>query len=487
VKRRKALKHLGFGISAGLALPAWLSACKDDETGPEISYDGVVGIVGAGAAGLYAADILDAKGIKVVLFEASGRAGGRVRSLRSFDTPSDALLFDPETPLSSDFPTELGADRIQGTDSLLTKLVNQQNVSTVDLSTATGDVYFLDGNLADNTIAQADSDFVAAKNFLDNLASYSGGNVSAEQAIQSAGINPRVFAILNSWIGNKWGTSNSRLGIKALAEGLALLERNKNELILSDNPMQDVLLSRFTRAVQKVELNTVVKSINYGAEKISVSGTKGAEPFSVEVDKLIVTVPLSILKSGAIAFNPALPSAKSTAISRMGMDSSIRVFLDFKQNFWGNSTRYIHGGAKAPEYFNTGFGRSQFSKTLSVTINGPRAEELSPLGKDMIPVLLGELDTVYDGMATENVRRDQNDNIISVIQDWSKEPYILGAASYVIPGGTNEDRTNLATAISERLFFAGEATDDKGEAGTVNGALLSGERAAQEVIDAIIG
>jgi monoamine oxidase len=35
------------------------------------------------------------------------------------------------------------------------------------------------------------------------------------------------------------------------------------------------------------------------------------------------------------------------------------------------------------------------------------------------------------------------------------------------------------------LFFAGEATNDTGEAGTVNGALLSAERAALEVIQTI--
>jgi len=35
--------------------------------------------------------------------------------------------------------------------------------------------------------------------------------------------------------------------------------------------------------------------------------------------------------------------------------------------------------------------------------------------------------------------------------------------------------------VDDTLFFAGEATDDEGEAATVSGAIASGLRAAREV------
>ena len=491
MKRRIALKQIGLGVSAGVVLPGWLTACsKEEDPNPSIPYDGDVVIIGAGAAGLYAADILQAKGIKVTILEASPRVGGRVRTLKLSDKPSSSLLFTSPSPLSSDFPSELGAEQIIGSDSIWNKIIEQLKLSTVDLEANAADNYFLDNAFVENAVAQADSDFIAAKNFLENLPSYSGSNVSVQQAIQAAGINARVHAILNSWIGNKYGTSNGVLGIKPLAEGLSQLARNKKKLLLTDNPMQDALLSKFSAVVSGVQVNKVVKSIDYTGSKVIISGNTmlsagGVEPFSLEANKVIVTVPVSILKSGDITFNPALPSNKTTALSNVEMDSSLRVLLDFKANFWGLSSGFLYGGAASPEYLNAGIGRSESSKTLSITVNGAKAAEFSALGKDVIPVLLSEMDSVFAGKASLNVRKDLNDNIISVIQDWSKEKYIQGGVSYLKPQGSNQDRATLATSVNSKIFFAGEATDSQGESGTINGALLSGERAANEIINSI--
>jgi monoamine oxidase len=108
------------------------------------------------------------------------------------------------------------------------------------------------------------------------------------------------------------------------------------------------------------------------------------------------------------------------------------------------------------------------------------------LGIDVIPALLEELDEIYDGQASANVRTDATDSqYIATIQDWSKEPYIKGSRSYLKTGGTNADREALAAPVSKLLYFAGEATDFSGDAGTINGALLSAERVAQEVLESV--
>ena len=55
------------------------------------------------------------------------------------------------------------------------------------------------------------------------------------------------------------------------------------------------------------------------------------------------------------------------------------------------------------------------------------------------------------------MRRDSEDNIISVIQDWSKEPFIRGGRSYSKPGATNADRGSLGLPVNDILFFAGHS------------------------------
>lgn len=493
MKRRKAIQQIGAGLSAGILLPGWLSSCKSDDPNPEVDYDGDVAVIGAGASGLYLADILLSKGIRVQVFEASNRAGGRIRNLRQFDQPTAALQFDPENLPNSDFPTELGAEKVIGSDSVWGTIISQINVPTVAFGTIASDHYFLDGAFAPSSTAELDADVIAAKNFLASLPSYAGGNVSVQQAVQSAGISARVHAILNSWIGNRYGTSNDRLGVKSMAEGMALLTRNDQQLVLTSNPMQDVVLSRFSDAVSKTQLNTVITNIDYSGERITLSGLKGGESFTTTVDKVIVTVPVSILKTGVISFTPSLPSSKLTSLSRMEMDASLRVVLEFKKNFWGVdgslNTGFLYGGTEAPEYFNAGIGRSQFSRTLNITINGPRAEQLSAMSNDdMINTILGELDLIFDGKATANVRRNLDDDtkVISVIMDWMKEDYIKGGVSYLKPGSTNQDRITFASPVSNRVFFAGEATAVAGDAGTINGALTSAERAADEVVHSIV-
>ncbi|HEX6892037.1 MAG TPA: NAD(P)/FAD-dependent oxidoreductase [Chryseolinea sp.] len=486
MKRRKVIKHIGLSLSAGLVLPGWLSSCSEDDPQPAPAYDGTVVIVGAGAAGLFAADILKAQGIKVVLFEASDRVGGRVRTLKSSDSETASLLFNSQSELSSDFPNELGATYINGSDSAWGKIVEQMKIATVNLSTSTTDNYFLDNAFVDGATAQSDPDFISAKNFLNNLAS-NGGTGSVQQAITSAGISSRMFAILNSWIGNKFCTTNDRIGMKALSEGMALLQRNNELLTLADNPMQDALLSRYSGVMADVQTNSEVKEINHSGDKVLVSGqrTGSGESFSIEADRVIVAVPVSVLKSGSITFTPGLPSAKTSALSKMEMDAAMRVLLDFKANFWGETSGFLYGGVDGPEYFNSGAGRSELYRTLSVTVGGAKAAELSALGKGSIPVLLDELDSIFSGKATLNVRKDTNDNTIAIIQDWSLEPFIKGGTAYLKAGGTNQDRVNLALPINDKLFFAGEATDVNGESGTINGALLSGERAAKEVLATI--
>jgi monoamine oxidase len=66
-------------------------------------------------------------------------------------------------------------------------------------------------------------------------------------------------------------------------------------------------------------------------------------------------------------------------------------------------------------------------------------------------------------------------------QDWSADPLTRGAYSFSVVGQEDAPK-QIARPVAGTLFFAGEATADPLELGTVHGALASGERAAREII-----
>ena len=473
MNRRKALKKIGLGISAGIALPTFLSACKDDNFGPEINYSGTIAIIGAGAAGLYAADILRSKGVNVIVLEASKQMGGRIRSIRNQN--------DIEFQSDADFPVELGAQITYGSDSIFGRIIQNYNLPVVDLNTVSEDFYILN-NVAKNSAEWGgDADFVAVQNFISSLPTYSGGNVSIDAA--AAGMTSRAKTLLNSQVGNFYGSTNSRIGAVGLSQALALQSLGEQRLIVKSNPMQDVLLSRFSTVKPLVQLETQVKSINYQSDPAIITDQNGNQ---IEANIIIITVPVSVLKNNVISFSPALPSSKSGALSKFGMDKCIRVIIDFKKNFWGEASGFIWGGNTAIQMVNAGVGRSQFIRTMTLTIHGTKADELSALGDGMITPILNELDTIYNGQASLFVRRDLVSNeVVYHFTDWSKDEFIQGGVSYPLINATQADRTDLAAPVNNMLFFAGEATDVEGYAGSIQGAMASAERVVDEVVAVI--
>lgn len=68
----------------------------------------------------------------------------------------------------------------------------------------------------------------------------------------------------------------------------------------------------------------------------------------------------------------------------------------------------------------------------------------------------------------------------SVRSSWTTDPFARGAASFTPVGVLAGARAALAASVDDRLFFAGEATDDDAP-GTMRGAISSGERVVDEI------
>jgi monoamine oxidase len=229
------------------------------------------------------------------------------------------------------------------------------------------------------------------------------------------------------------------------------------------------LVTRYGQGVD-VRLNTPVTGIDTSGAGVTLETPKG----TLRARAAIVTVPVGVLKAGAIRFTPALPEATQSAFDGLGMGALTKVGLKF------NGSRF----GVAP-------GVDLWSRI------GPRASfdfECWPFGREIVIAYFGgnhARDVIRDGerAAIETVLAEFT-RIVGpeargafergVLHGWATDPHSLGCYSHALPGHADA-RAKLAEPVAERLFFAGEATggEDFGGAMTAGGAWLAGRAAAQ--------
>jgi hypothetical protein len=54
--------------------------------------------------------------------------------------------------------------------------------------------------------------------------------------------------------------------------------------VIKTNPLQDIITSRFSGVINKVQLNTAIKTINYSGEKIILTDQNNSQ---IEVEKVM--------------------------------------------------------------------------------------------------------------------------------------------------------------------------------------------------------
>jgi len=195
----------------------------------------------------------------------------------------------------------------------------------------------------------------------------------------------------------------------------------------------------------------------------------------LRADRVIVSVPLGVLKAGAIEFAPKLPATKRRAIEALGMGVLNKCFLRFARTFWPTDVDWIE---RVPER------RGEWTEWVSFA---------RPTGK---PVLLGfnaadfgrqiesSSDTQIVAGAMRALRGIYGDAIPmplgQQITRWASDPFALGSYSFNAVGVDPKMRDDLAASIDKRIYFAGEASHRKHFA-TTHGAYLTGLRAAREL------
>lgn len=442
--RRHFIKRASLLSIGGFLIPsALLSSCRKETLLEEIKYEGKVIIIGAGAAGLYAGYLLKSKGIDFTILEASTTYGGRMGRLNGF----------------ADYPIDTGAQWMHGRNNIVADLVRSKKVkTTLDESELS---YWFNNQVID-TLSK--DPFIFEK---DNLP-----DISFKDYAHQQGFGAEYDNIIEAIAGDQ-GASASALSAYWNSKDEEHWVSGAEDFKFSETYF-DVIDKYIAQEVKSnIINNSQIIAVDYNADKIIL---KDSANKTYLADKVIVTVPISILKLNEITFTPALPSEKTEAFSKFGMGPGMKVFLKFSSKFYKDN---LYGGTVCAAYVDDTVGKTTSDHVLLAFVMGDQAANLHALGNNasITNALLKELDSIYGGQATASF-------IASSVHDYTSKPFIKGAYGYSTIGMGNA-RQIAAMPVSGKLFFAGEAMNINGHHQTVHGAVESGYKAVMDILESV--
>jgi monoamine oxidase len=229
-----------------------------------------------------------------------------------------------------------------------------------------------------------------------------------------------------------------------------------------------------------VRLNTIVRAVEWrpGDVEIKLESAFGEELAAVRARKAIVTVPVAVLRAGAIEFRPE-PSGLASALSQMESGQALRITLRFRRRFWEDRDElkdlgFVHAHGQP---FPTWWTQSPTdAPLLTAWAGGPAAERVLDSGRPL-ETAIGTCAAVFQ-TDSEVIREEL---CASYFHDWRADQFSRGAYTWVATGALPAVE-QLTRPIENTIFIAGEATDTEGHWGTVHGAIASGQRAAGQAM-----
>jgi len=435
---------------------------------PEIpgNLDGDVGrvvVIGAGIAGLAAANALTHAGVDCVVLEARDRPGGRFHTVDVAGWPVDMggswIHFPVGNPLTT-LADQLGIERRSGDP--ISELVAFDCAEGRRLT---------DSEWADSLAMQYE-EFPAAHGAL------------TEQLGAQASMADAIDSFLSGRDLTGAARRLARQALRAVIEAEAAdacgeqsLQWMWNELEYGGEYFGDLPEGGYARIIAAlahgvdVRLGEAVRDVILQPGGVRVDTESGA----VEASHAVVTVPLGVLKQGRPRFDPRLPADRLAAMGRLGFGLFEKVALAFDRPFWRDA----------------GAGH--------LVLFPPDEDEPAvwALGLDALgggPILLAMVfhssaRRVLDGSGAswllDLLRRALGPGIpeptVVAASSWGNDPWACGAYSHIRPGGAAADADLLGTPLGGRLCFAGEHTQSA-RLVYADGAFCSGIREAKRLL-----
>ena len=392
-------------------------------------------IVGAGFAGLAAADELQRSGFDVEVFEARNRVGGRVHSF-----PFGGVV------------AERGAEFILPGNEVVLALADRMGLRLVRKGTKYGDREPKGGESVTRAqVTEAIAQIAAsapppgARTLVDALASYH--------------LAPGVAEAIRARIEVSCAYSGEDLSASVLREGAAAFGDFDTYTVEGGNDR--IARELAAGLADRVHLASPVRRVSWGEGEVRMrAGARLAVG-----DAAVLAVPATTL--GAMSFDPPLPPAKTAAAREVRYGQAAKLFVPLR--------------TPAPP-----------SATLSVlerfwcyTQLGADGEPLpfvaafagSPGALEQLDVRCGPDRWIA---ALERLRPDLDlDPSGAQMSTWAEDPWARGA--YSAASATAPIDAEVLVDVVGPLAFAGEHTAGDWH-GLMEGALRSGVRAAQQLL-----
>jgi len=404
-----------------------------------ITSDTEVAIIGGGAAGIAAGRHLSAAGIGCLIIEARPRLGGRAWTV-------DA----------SGFGIDLGCGWLHSADRNPWTQVAEAQGRTIDRSPPPWDKPALEPGFP---VAEQ-REFRAALHAL-----YERVGVAAQQAQDVP-----MASLLEP--GSRW---NALLG--SIGTYISGGELDHVSALDFDNYADTGVNWRVREGYGTtiaahaqpvpVALACPVHRIDHGGRRVRIETAKGV----VTADRVIVTLPTTVLAEMQDLFAPALPGKTQAAADLpLGLADKLFLSLENAEEFEPDSRLFGRTDRATATYQLRPLGRPM----IECYFGGRNAWELEAGGENaFVDFALGELTGLLGHDFAKRVKP-------ITMHPWGADPFARGSYSYALPGKV-ASRAALAAPVDERLFFAGEACSTH-DFSTAHGGFITGVTAAEQVI-----